>query len=135
MLVNHRIKEIRLYRRFEGKELAKRAGLTPGAISHLEKKIRTPRIDTLQKIGPALDVTTNFLLGEEDAGLPLPRALARQSLKIFLRDNEVTPQEQAYLQRVCELDSAPDTVKGWRDLLTNLAQWGLGPESFAIKLG
>jgi transcriptional regulator with XRE-family HTH domain len=121
MLVNHRIKEVRVHRRLEGRELAWKAGLTPGAISHLEKKIRTPRLDTLQKIGLALDVTSNFLLGEEDAGLPLPKALARQSLKIFLRDNDVTQRDEAYLRRVCELDSAPDSVEGWANLLTNVA--------------
>jgi transcriptional regulator with XRE-family HTH domain len=133
MLVNHRIKEIRLYRRLEGRELAWKAGLTPGAISHLEKKIRIPRLDTLQKLGLALDVTSNFLLGEEDAELPLPRALARQSLKIFLRDNKAAQQDEVYLRRVCELTSAPDSVEAWTNLLTNVAEWDL-VKSFAAKL-
>ena len=125
MLVNQRVREIRLYRRFEGRELAKSAGVSPAAVSLIEseRKLRTPRIDTLQKIARALDVTVGFLLGEEDVGIPIQRALSRQSLKVFLQHNLVTPDQVVYLNRVCAGDSAPDTVKGWNDLLSNLAKW------------
>ena len=98
------------------------AGLSPSEISHVERKMRTPRIDTLQKIAAALDVPAGFLLGDEDADIPIPQALPRQSLKVFLRDNRVTPQEEAYLLRISSQNSAPDSVKGWKDLLANVAQ-------------
>jgi transcriptional regulator with XRE-family HTH domain len=97
------------------------AGLTPGEISHIERNMRAPRTDTLQRIAAALEVNTGYLLGEEDADLPLAQALARQSIKVFLRLHKVTPQEEAYISQICLLNSAPETVKGWRDLLANVA--------------
>jgi transcriptional regulator with XRE-family HTH domain len=129
MLVNQRIREIRRYRRLEGRELALSARLSPAEVSHVERKMRNPKTDTLQRIAAALEVNTGYLLGEEDADLPLPQALARQSLKVFLRLNRVTPQEETYVSRICLLDSAPETVKGWRDLLANVAN-APGQEAF-----
>jgi transcriptional regulator with XRE-family HTH domain len=122
MLVNQRIRKIRQYRRLEGRELARMAGLSAAEISHVENKMRTPKIDTLQKISAALDVTTGFLLGEEDADISLPRALPIQSLRVFLRRNKVTPDVEAYLHRISTRNSAPDSVKGWKDLLANVGQ-------------
>ena len=124
MLVNQRIALIRKYRRFESRQLAEMAGLSAGEISHIERNLRTPKLDTLQKIAAALDVTAGFLWGEdEDAKLPLPQALARQSLKVFLLQNEVSAEERAYLERVRVRDSAPQTIRGWRDLLRNVAEF------------
>jgi transcriptional regulator with XRE-family HTH domain len=137
MLVNQRVKEIRRYRRLEGRELAKAARVSPAAISLIEspRKPRTPRVDTLQKIASALEVTVGFLLGEEDVNIPLSRALSRQSLKVFLQHNEVTPEQVAYLRRVCAGDSAPDSVKGWKDLLTNVSKWVAQEVSFGTQVG
>ena len=124
MLVNQRIKQIRLYRRLEGRALASMAALSAGEISHIERNMRTPKTDTLQKIARALDVTTSFLLGEdEDIRLPLPQGLARQSAKVFLLHNEVSSEERAYIQRIQVMDSAPQTVRGWTDLLSNLREY------------
>lgn len=137
MLVNQRVREIRRYRRLEGRELAKSAGVSPAAISLIEskRKLRIPRVDTLQKIASALDVTVGFLLGEEDLDIPLPRALSRQSLKVFLQHNEVAPELGAYLSKVCAGDSAPDSVKGWKDLLTNVSKWVVQEVSFGPQVG
>lgn len=122
MIANVRIKNIREYRRLRSKELARMAGISPAALSLIEKKQRLPRIDTFQRIAAALEVSTSYLLGEEDAESALPRALASQSLKILLREADLSQEEQNYLGRVLGLDSAPQTVKGWRDLLTNVAE-------------
>lgn len=123
MLVNQRVKAIREYRRLEGRKLAEMAGLSAAEISHIERNLRTPKTDTLQKIAAALDVTTSFLLGEdEDANLPMAGGLARQSAKVFLLRNPVSPQEREYVTRILVLDSAPQTVRGWRDLLRNIGE-------------
>ncbi len=122
MLVNERIREVRRHRRLEGRELARMAGLSAAEISHVERKMRIPRIDTLQKIAAALDVMPGFLLGDEDADVAIPLALPLQSLKVYLRDNRVTPEEKSYLLRISVQGSAPDSVKGWKDLLANVAQ-------------
>ncbi len=99
------------------------AGLSAAEISHIERNLRTPKTDTLQKIAAALDVTTSFLLGEdEDANLPMAGGLARQSAKVFLLRNPVSPQAREYVARILVLDSAPQTVRGWRDLLKNIEE-------------
>ena len=124
MLVNQRIKAIRQYRRLEGRKLAEMAALSAGEISHIERNLRTPKTDTLRQIAAALDVTTGFLLGEdEDANLPLPAALARQSAKVFLFRNRVEPEQRKYVNGVSLLDSAPQTERGWRDLLRNVDEF------------
>ena len=124
MLVNQRIKEIREYRRLESRKLAEKAGLSAAEISHIERNLRTPKMDTLQKIGAALDVTIGFLVGEdEDADLPLPRALACQSSKVFLRQTTVSSEVAAYIRRVRNRDSAPQTLRGWGDLVKNIEEF------------
>jgi transcriptional regulator with XRE-family HTH domain len=120
MLVNQRIREIRKYRRLEGRELARMAGLSASEVSHIERKLRNPKTDTLQKIAAALDVNTGYLLGEEDADLALPEGLALQSLKVFKRHSRTSPELLMYIEQVSRADSAPQTVKGWRDLLKNI---------------
>jgi transcriptional regulator with XRE-family HTH domain len=123
MLVNQRVKAIREYRRLESRKLAEMAGLSAAEISHIERNLRTPKTDTLQKIAAALDVTTSFLLGEdEDANLSMAGGLARQSAKVFLLRNPVSPREREYVTRILVLDSAPQTVRGWRDLLRNIGE-------------
>jgi transcriptional regulator with XRE-family HTH domain len=131
MLVNQRIKEIRVYRRLEGRGLASMAGLSAGEISHIDRNLRTPKTDTLQRIARALDVTISFLLGEdEDAKLPLAQALACQSLKVFLLHTEVSPAERDYVGRIKMRDSAPQTVRGWSDLLRNLHEYEFSDQRF-----
>jgi transcriptional regulator with XRE-family HTH domain len=121
MLLNDRIRELRLLKRMRSTELAQIAGVSLAEISLLEKKLRMPKIDTLQKIAFALEVSSSYLLGEEDADLPIVAAASRQSLKLFLRDHSVSDHDREYLWRVCGLDSAPGTIKDWACLLSNIS--------------
>jgi transcriptional regulator with XRE-family HTH domain len=121
MLLNDRMRRIRIHRKLTSTELAHLAGLSLAEISLLEKKMRMPKIDTLQRLAAALEVTSSFLLGEEDSDLAIPAALAKQSLKLFLRDTQVANSDTEYLERVCKLDSAPQTKRGWSDLLSNVS--------------
>ncbi len=79
-----------------------------------------PRIDTIQKIAAAFEVSTSYLLGEEDAELDLKIALARQSLRIYLRDQQVTPELERIFARIACEESAPQTCKAWDQLRKNL---------------
>lgn len=100
------------------------AGLSASAISLLEKQMRTPKVDTLQRIAAALEVSTSYLLGEEDTELALSEALSRQSLKIFLRRNKVSKRDRGYLETVSSQSSAPQAVRGWADLISNVRFYG-----------
>ena len=98
MTVGERIKAIRQERRLQGKELADRAHISASLISLIEKRSRLPGTETLQEIAKALDVSTGYLLGEEDVDLALPEALASQSFKIFLRRNPGSELDKGYCQ-------------------------------------
>ena len=42
-------------------QLASKVGVTPGFISHIERGIRVPRLETAQKLANALDCTIDEL--------------------------------------------------------------------------
>ena len=46
-------------------QLAEKAGIPAGTISHFENEVRKPSFDNLVKLAEALAVTTDFLLGRE----------------------------------------------------------------------
>jgi transcriptional regulator with XRE-family HTH domain len=121
MTANERIKQIRLYRRLASRELAIKAGISASEVSLIERRMRTPKTDTLQRIAAALDVSTSYLLSELNADLPIKEALAKESLQIFLRDAQLGPEEGKLLREVSEESSAPDDVRGWQHLTGNLS--------------
>jgi transcriptional regulator with XRE-family HTH domain len=123
MTVNERIKQIRLHRRLPSRELAERAAISVSEISLIETKMRTPKTETLQRVAAALEVSSSYLLSELNADLPLESALTRESLQIFLRDAKLPPEQKNLLWDVAEKPSAPQTVKGWKDLIANFSAY------------
>jgi transcriptional regulator with XRE-family HTH domain len=121
MIANERIKQVRLHRKLTSGELATKAGVSAAEISLIESKMRSPKTETLQRIAAALEVTTSYLLGEVNSNLRLEAALAKESLQIFLRDASPTAPERQGLIDIAEKSSAPESVKGWRDLVANLS--------------
>ncbi len=121
MIVNERIKQVRETRGLSSKALAALASISPSEMSLIERQMRRPKTETLQKIAAALEVSTSFLLSEVNADIPIPDALARESLQIFLRDTKLPQQEARLLRDVSETPSSPKDVKGWRDLVANFS--------------
>ena len=121
MIVGERVRQVREFRNLKGKELAAIARISAPEVSQVEQGHRTPRVDILQKIAAALEVSVSYLLGEEDEEVSLGKALARQSLKKYLRSVNVSEQDQEYLRTVARRSSAPVTTKGWKDLLENVS--------------
>jgi len=121
MTVNERVKQVREYRRLSSTQLARTAGVSAAEISLIERQMRRPKTETLQKIAAALEVSTSYLLSELNANLPLEEALAKEALQIFLRDAKPTPEEARLLREIAEKPSAPQDVKGWHDLVANLS--------------
>ena len=128
MVIGKRIRDVRTHRRLQGKELAALAGISASELSLIEQKARTPRVDTLQKLAGALEVSVSYLIGEEDYEHPLHAALARQSLRIFLKNNPLSDDHRKILDQVASLSSAPTTEQSWKDLLTNLRLVTARPE-------
>jgi transcriptional regulator with XRE-family HTH domain len=121
MIVNERIKQIRLFRGLTSKELARKARISPAEVSLLERRMRQPKIETLQRIAAALEVSSSYLLSEIHYNLPIEVALAKESLQIFLRDQELASDETQRLFAISNGLAAPTTVRGWQDLIENLA--------------
>lgn len=57
------LKELREKKGFTQEQLASMLNLTKNAISHYEKNINSPNIDTIQKIADVFDVSVDYLLG------------------------------------------------------------------------
>jgi len=57
---------VQLRGNFSQAQLAKKAGVPQSAISDIENGKRNPRIDTLQKLANALDVSLNELLEDDN---------------------------------------------------------------------
>ena len=121
MTANERIKQIRLYRRLTSSELAAKAGISAAEISLIERKMRRPKTETLQRIAAALEVSTSYLLSELHSDLPIDEALAKESLQIFLRDGKLSAEEEKMLREVSEVPSSPVDVKGWQNLVANFS--------------
>jgi len=121
MIVSELIRQIREYKGLKVRDLAKLSGVSPAEISRLESKHRDPRSDTLQRIAAALEVTVSFLLHEEDEELDLPVAIRRQTLRKFQKTAILTASQIARLESMCLLDSAPQSVRAWKDFMENFA--------------
>lgn len=101
--------------------MARSAGVSAPGISLIERQMRRPNTETLQKIAAALEVSTSYLLSELNADLPLGEALAKEALQIFLRHAKPTPEQARILREISEEPSAPQDVRGWEALVANLS--------------
>lgn len=119
MILNERIKAIREYRRLQGRKLAAKAGISASELSLIESQARSPKLDTLQKLAAALDVSVAYLIGDEDEKLDLPKALAYQSLKLFVKRNPTSHYEKRRLDGIANLVSAPKSEQEWKDFVAN----------------
>lgn len=100
-------------------QLADRTGLNIATISLLERKPRDPKISSLGKLADALEVSVGFFMATEDQNVELPVALRRQALQRFLTTNPMADEQKKHFEQLCYFDSAPNSVRGWQDLVQN----------------
>jgi transcriptional regulator with XRE-family HTH domain len=115
---------LRRTREAKGLTLEQLAGMTrldKATICRLEREPRDPRASSLMKLADALEVSISFLMSAEDHDLDFPVALRRQSLQRFLAANSVlSDQQKKHLDQLCFLDSSPNSIRGWQDLMQNV---------------
>lgn len=70
MNLGERIKQIRLAKNIQSNELAEKAGITNVYLSYIEHGTKTPKLDTLQEICNALDVTLSEFFTVEENDIP-----------------------------------------------------------------
>ncbi len=66
MTLQEKIRKLRAEHRWAQGELGKRLGVSTGHISRLENGRYQPSIDLLRKLASEFEVTTDFLLNEEE---------------------------------------------------------------------
>ncbi len=64
--IGSKIKELRLAKKMNLKDLAKESDLSPGLISQIERNIVTPSIVSFWKIAQALEVSVGYFFDEEE---------------------------------------------------------------------
>jgi transcriptional regulator with XRE-family HTH domain len=91
-IFRRRLREARTLRKLSQIDLADRAGLQQAAVSQYESGSRRPSLANLRKLGDALEVTTDFLLGRfDDPGTPATpdEPLLRDFERLTASDREV----------------------------------------------
>ena len=88
-----------------------------GKITNLGRKI-------LQGLANALDVSIDYLVDDEtEETRSWDKVAIDQSLDLFIKKNELTEEEKTGLRRVSFKQSAPRTLKGWKELRDNLSAY------------
>ena len=121
LIINERIKTIREHKELTASDLARMTGLNQSEISQIESgHKRSPRLDTIQRIARALDVSIDFLSGSHEYPCPIANALALEALELYLRDLSLGDEEVNALRSVAACTTAPQSIKGWEQFVNNL---------------
>jgi transcriptional regulator with XRE-family HTH domain len=82
--LKRRIGEVRKWKSLNQAQLADLAGVTPAAISQIEKGLRVPTIPVLHRIANVLGVSLDYLTGKTDK-VELEDLLQQDTVKEFFR--------------------------------------------------
>lgn len=82
-LLGKRIRELRKGKKYRLLDLAKETGLTSSMISQVENASISPSIETLKKIGNALDVPVSYFFVDETAGTSESESETQVSNTVF----------------------------------------------------
>lgn len=100
--IGKRIKETREKVGFNQAKLATEADITPAAISQIEAGDRTPSTPILRRLASALQVSTDYLLGETDKA-ELKDLLQDQSVQKFFRGfQDLSEQDKIQIEKQIE---------------------------------
>lgn len=84
-----RLRETRASMGWSQADLANAAGLQQSALSHYENGARRPSFTNLRRLATALNVTTDYLVGQAPSKAPDHDDLARQIAQLRPADREV----------------------------------------------
>ncbi|MDX1810215.1 MAG: XRE family transcriptional regulator [Sulfurospirillaceae bacterium] len=84
MNIGEKINTLRLKKKLSTKDLAKKAGISAGMLSLLEKGSTQGSVETLRKVAKVLDITLSYLFEEEDQELI---GVDHESFHIVRKDN------------------------------------------------
>lgn len=100
--ISHKIKELRDTLDWNQADLARQAGVTPAAISQIEKGERIPSLVVARKIASALSVSLEVLIGERG-----PSSGEEQRIHAFYRKfgeiDQLPGEDQKKIEEFMEL--------------------------------
>ncbi len=102
--VGHRIRELRQKKGMLQEELARKAGLSPSALSNFEQGRRRTSLDWLKKISASLGVSVSDLIPESRTRKPLAETKEEEKLLSHWRKIG-NPELQDQLLEVIELSA------------------------------
>jgi transcriptional regulator with XRE-family HTH domain len=82
-----RLKSARTIRDITQTRLAELADMNATMIAHFEGGVRLPSFDSLWRIGAALDVSIDYLMGTGDQPLPVRTGIINDSLALLSRED------------------------------------------------
>lgn len=84
-------------------QLAKLAGITPGALSQILSKERTPSSGVLVKLATALSVSVDYLVGRAD-DVDLSDLLQNEDAQMLFRDlTNLSPSDKEQIRMMMEI--------------------------------
>jgi len=99
-LLRQRITQARQEKNLNQAQLAEKSGVTPAAISQIEKGTRTPTIPVLQRIASVLGVSIDYLLGKTDES-ELGDLLHDQEVRTFFRGfQSLDPEDKETIEKM-----------------------------------
>jgi len=97
-----RITELRKKNKWTQLELSKRTGVTPAAISQIEKGDRIPTIPVLHRLAKVLEVSLDFLMGRKDSS-DLDDLLQNNEVLEFYRGfQRLSPEDRKIIEQQIE---------------------------------
>ena len=122
--VGRRIRGVLEAKGWRKADLIVRSGLKQASVYEWLRGESEPRGEALTKLGRALEVSTDYLLGSDPTydQLPPGQVAARESLRLCLRNLGIGPAHPEYLlyQELAVSEGAPKTVAAWRDFIIKL---------------
>ncbi|MFX0199033.1 MAG: helix-turn-helix domain-containing protein [Candidatus Hodarchaeota archaeon] len=101
-VLRSRIVETREQRGMNQAKLAEKTGITPAAISQIEKGLRVPTIPVLRRIANILGVTIDYLTGKTNEP-ELQDMLQYEDFKTFFRGyRSLTPEDQKTITKLVD---------------------------------
>lgn len=89
---SERLQKIREKRELSQSELARKAGMQPSAIAHFEAGRRKPSFSNIRELSKALSVSTDYLLGTEQAGTTA-----------FRDEQNLSDKDREYVQGIIDM--------------------------------
>lgn len=121
-----RLRGIREAKGLTQEDIQSLTGIDHSRIARYERGKGTPSVDNLDRLARALDVTSDYLLGNGFDDVDFGKAAALMSLTVFERDDRYSETDKARCRRVLAHPDAPRTAAGWRSL-AEMMSLGLGP--------